>query len=219
MSRWLQLALGVTAVTAVALLCWGAFGLNQHLIVAIDHMNDAAVGVTQTVAKVNGKNGTVAEVDKLILASKSLLVHTDMVVAHEDRQLARYDAYVGQMADDVHSTMLTTQDTLKTTQGAVSTLTTDIQTANESIAALQPLLEASRHTLLDVDARVNDPNITATVTNIQGMTGAGVGILNDTHRVTQKLADDFTAQKPWYRRLGTDIEDIVKVFAGARLAR
>jgi len=219
MNRYFQLAITLTVVTAVGVGIWGAIGLNQHLIIAIDHMNDAAVGLNQTVAKVNGKNGTIAEVDKLILASKSLLVHTDMVVAHEDKQVSRYDGYVVKMTDDVHNTMLTTQDTLKTTQQAVSTVTTDLQTANESIAALQPVLEASRHTITDADMLISDPAIKGTLANVQGVTGAGVGILNDTHRVTQKLADDFTAKKPWYQRLGTDIEDVIKAFAGAKLAR
>jgi hypothetical protein len=171
------------------------WGLNRHLIQAIDHANDAAVCLNATLARVNGKYGTLTEVDKLVMASKSVLVHTDMVVAHEDRELVRYDGYVGQMALDVHATMETTRDTLKTTQGAITAVTVDAQTANESIAALQPLLQASTRTLDttnqtigDLDKRIADPNIAATVANVQGITFQANRVAKDAADVTDRLS-------------------------------
>ena len=195
MTRWLHLAITATAIIAVALCGYGMWGLNRHLIQAIDHANDAAVGMNATLARVNGKYGTLTEVDKLVMASKSVLVHTDLVVAHEDRELARYDGYVGQMASDVHATMETTRDTLKTTQGTVNALTVDAQTANESIAALKPLMEAStraldtgNQTIGDLDKRIADPNIAATVANVQGITFQANRVAKDAADVTDRLS-------------------------------
>ena len=195
MTRWFHLVITLTVIAAVGVTVWGCSGLTRHLIAAIDHANDAAVGLNATLARVNGKYGTLTEVDKLVMASKSVLVHTDLVVAHEDRQLARYDGYVGQMASDVHSTMETTRDTLKTTQGTVNALTVEAQTANESIAALKPLMEASTRTLNaanltigDLDNRIADPNIAATVANVQGITFQANRVAKDAADVTDRLS-------------------------------
>lgn len=135
--------------------------------------------------------GTLADVNQTLRTIRGTVGAIEAAANHEEKRITTLDAQEAQLTADAH--------------GA-------IQSTDESVQELQRVLVAVR-------TRIDDPNITATMRNLQGMTGAGVGILNDGHRVTEKIADDFTAKKPWYQQIWPEAKDILKVIAGVKLAR
>ena len=141
MNRTIANLLGIAEIAAIVLGIWGAFGTNQHLIVAVDHLNDSAVTVNRE------KTGTLAEVDKTILAVKSILVHGDMVIAHEDKQLGTLDGYTRNLDTELSGLASHADSTLDSLDGVSAGLTgtanaatVDLQAAQSSIAAFTPLL-------------------------------------------------------------------------------
>jgi len=80
------------------------------------------------------KNGTVAEVDKLILGLKSLTVHADLVARHEQQQLTTWDDHGEKLFNNVNSVVSDVRGTVKQ-----STLTlAEAQTAIQAVETVPP---------------------------------------------------------------------------------
>lgn len=198
-----RLPIYAVLLAALGLCGWGLSGLTRHAIIALDKWGNAAQGISETTAKLNGKYGTIAETDKLLMALKSTTVHADMVIAHEDRQLKSYDKVSQDILRDVDELARRGSETLAASTQAAQEATETIKTANRTIEAAQPLLEASTHTVNGVDLRIRDPKLDAILTHVESTTGHIDGVSGNFEKVTthfeQKI--DAPAKGKWYVRL------------------
>jgi hypothetical protein len=201
MHRWI---VTIAIVTALGLTVWGGFGLNAHLIAALDAWGGGAATLTKinttldTVNRPCGSGhpcGTLANADKAMVKVGDILVTSqrqekDVAVAAESNMAA-----VNQLAGHLDKTA----DALtETAQGASVAL----GTANSSIAALLPLESAYTATGQDLDAviRENSPSLHASLVNVAGMTDNGNGVLVDLRKMSDKAEHDLDAAKPWWER-------------------
>jgi hypothetical protein len=218
MNRYFQVTSVLCLALATGLGIYGGYGLNKHLIVALDKWGDAGTEAQQTLSKVNGPHGTLVELDKAILAAKSLEVHADIVVAHEDKQLSTLDGYTKDLATGLSELVVNGTQVLVTSNAAVMATTNAVNTANETIQKLQPAEANAATSIADFDALLKNPSIPDTINNVDRLslaTAQGTeqlsGILSDTHKMTTKLEHDVDDPKPWYAKvlpMGTDVAKI-----------
>lgn len=220
MDRVLSYTLSGCLVAVTAFGLWGASGLTKHAIVALDEWSSAGVQIQATLVKVNGPHGTLVELDKTILATKSLEVHADLILAHEEKQLGALDGYTQQLvtkfsdlADHGDKTLDAANNTLAATTIAVNSLDTSIQN-------LTPAETNAAASLADLDALLKNPQIPDTLNNIDRLTLATAvgteqlsGIAADTHKMTTKLEHDIDAPKPWYTKVLPFSTDAAGIFA------
>jgi hypothetical protein len=187
MARAIQIAtlvLVLTVTLAVGIGVWGCFGMASHLIAAADRVSDAT-------RQFSGMNGTIAETDKLLLALKSTTVHADMVIAHEDKQLAKYDGYarnldaeISRLAGHSDTTLNGVDRVLAATTGTANAATQAIGTAQSTIASAQPLLGQLTATAKDADIVISNPQIGLTLADIQKSMASTASVTADTAKVT-----------------------------------
>jgi len=220
--RW-AMGASLPHLIVLALAVYGAWGGWHHIIVAAD-------GVTATMAKVSGKNGTIAMADEDIGVMRSLLVHADLVARHEQQQLSIYDGYGAQLFADFHglagkgdTAVDAVTETANAAKGTLTQATTDLGTLNGSIAATKPLLEASAATIGkagvatdDLDTLIKRKAVGDLLDNLAGVTAHGNAIAGDFQQVADKAKADYLRKTPWYlqpvKRAG-DIMDISAAIA------
>ena len=202
--RW-AMGASLPHLIVLALAVYGAWGGWHHIIVAAD-------GVTATMAKVSGKNGTIAMADEDIGVMRSLLVHADLVARHEQQQLSIYDGYGAQLFADFHglagkgdTAVDAVTETANAAKGTLTQATTDLGTLNGSIAATKPLIEAGTTTISrvgvasdDLDALLKKRAIEELLDNLAGITHHGNAIAGDFQDVADKARADYLRPVKWY---------------------
>lgn len=184
MNRALQIAhlvLLIAATSLIGVAAWQGFLLAGDVRTTVASANAA-------LAHLNSSTGTIAETDKLLLALKSTTVHVDMAARHEDQQLGTLDTQERQVFADLHATMSTADTTLASLTETAQGVTGSIQTANATIAGLQPLEKAATQSVLHLDAVISDPAIPATLENAVKITSDAVRITTDAADEADKLA-------------------------------
>jgi len=148
-------------------------------------------GVQASLKTVNApKSGTFSMLDDTILQGRLTIDATNKVLIHEQNQLGTLDA-------DIENLSSHTDATLTALTGAANGLTTTATRASTAISGVQnhlnPVLDATTTALgsanerikglattqmeingaiADFDARLNDPNLTKTIANVQNVTGS-----------------------------------------------
>jgi hypothetical protein len=74
--------------------------------------------------------------------------------------------------------------------------------------ATQAPIAAFGQDAADLDALLKDEAIHRTLVNTADLTGNANGVVADGRKVADKLTEDFTAKKPWYKKIGPPIEDL-----------
>lgn len=195
MNRWFAIYVAVLLGVIVGLGVWGCFGLNHHLIVALDNSGG---GIAQTAAKLDGQFGTIAETDKLLLALKSTTVHGDMVIAHEQKQLSTLDAQELNIFQDLRANLSESQTALAnlgevatslrgTANAATGTLDEATSTFASVHAQVTPLMDAYTTTGKDLDAWLKDSSVRRTVNALADMSDSVAGISGDLHVYTHPI--------------------------------
>jgi hypothetical protein len=185
------IAVLLTSATLLGVAVWGCFGVTHHLIVAIDHAGDAAAGVTQTVAKLNGPHGTIAMADEDAGAAKSLIVHADMAARHEQQQLTTWDtrgdilfANINDGVTDLRGTINASTKTVDAGTALVLELRKTAQAVNDPKKGLPPILAETGASVKDAHTAL--PQLTRAITatadtaeNTRGITEHVDGITGD----------------------------------------
>jgi len=189
---------------------YGGFGLNQHIIQAVDTYAD-------TGRKLNGKNGTIAELDKLILATKSLEVHADIALAHEDKQLTTLDSQEQQLFADLHQTTLSLQSTADASTGTIKNVgimalsaSDTLRTTNDTIGALRQPINDSGATIRRVNVLLDSPDLVETLHNVKSMTASGNRIGKDAADVADRYA--HPPRQHWYVKMWDHVLDAGKLY-------
>lgn len=178
---------------ALGLAAWGCAGLTRHAIVAVDQVGDAAKGISQTAALLNGKHGTIAMANEDVGAAKSLIVHGDLVARHEQQQLTTWDVRGTELFNNVNGAVTDLRGTVTASTGLVQEATKTAQTLNDPKTGIGVTLAETNKTI---------PEIHRTAT-------AAANTLENTAQVTKdgaKVADhleqtiDHPKKSPWYIR-------------------
>lgn len=207
MYRFVHITLLVLLLSIAGLGVWGACGLTKHLISAIDNWGQIPEGINATLSRVNGPHGTIVELDKTILAAKSLEVHTDMVVAHEEKQLAKLDQQERALFADIHDTL----SGVNTLSGNLSNTAIEFTVlegqANQTLQTWVPLANEGTQVLTTFNGRLSDPKIDALLTSFRDIADSGKGIMADGKTVADYGTKQLTTPKTWVQKLETRAGD------------
>jgi len=194
----------------LGLAVWGCFGLTHHAIVAIDKIGDAGVQLgragdtmTAAAARINGKHGTIAMLDEDLGATKSLIVHADLVARHEQQQLSKWDARGAELYANVNGSVTDLRSTI-TKAGATE------DAATRFVDTLRAAAADKTNGLGAVLANVNGG-----VADVRSMAGDGrritkatagamehvEAITADGHKVADHYEKAIDTKSPWYMRV------------------
>jgi hypothetical protein len=168
MTRLTQIAHLLTLLAIIVFLAVIGYRVNRVLAgmsVATNQLNVALRKVNQP------KTGTLAEIDKTVLAAKSTLVHIDTAAEHEDHNLGTLDRQEAILFAKTGGALDSFTGTANAATQSLHGASLMFSTANDSIAAFKPLLEASTRTVDDADRFINQPALTATVENFRVTSG------------------------------------------------
>jgi hypothetical protein len=158
--------------------------------------------------------GTLADLNRTFATVRGAVGTVETAGRHYDKQLSTLDKQEATLFQDIHGTA-------KDARGAIADVRTTVNTANNALGHVAPVLDGTTTALAsvqsDTDAlhtRLTDPRIdslmdslNSTGRNVEGMTGSGAGILDDGH----KLADHYEKMidnpklSPWYVRWLPDV--------------
>lgn len=214
MIRAIRIALCALILTATGAILFLAVDAHRLLV-------NADGGVTESRAvlrRVNGPTGPITETDKLLLALKSTTVHADMVIAHEDHNLAAYDRNLHSLVVRGADISGRIADLVGAATDTAHSASATLQTANRTIEDFQPLLaslnataQASTRTIDSVDARIRDPRLDAIMQHIEGVSASADGIVGDGRKVADKVTTDYLKPVPWWKwplQRGGELMDI-----------
>ena len=114
MNKYLLNTIGVAVLALVATTTWAVWewgGVGQTTKTSSPVLIQKMDKILDRVGE--PKNGTIAEVDKLILGVKSLVVHADLVARHEQQQLSAWDERGAELFRNVDGAVTDARATVK----------------------------------------------------------------------------------------------------------
>jgi len=167
MNKHLLNLIGIAILALVATSTWAAWewgGVGQTT-------KTSAPALVQKMDKIldrvgEPKNGTIAEVDKMILGVKSLIVHTDLVARHEEQQLTLWDTRGTLLFDNVN--------------GGVSDIRGTIKQSTATLAEAQKAVAEVETVPSHINGVADQVKISLTPlpATLQGLTNASLGFAN-----------------------------------------
>src|SRR5271166_4668360 len=131
MNKYLQIALGLAALTVAGSSCFVAWHLSRALDAWGAGGSQTFIGLNTTLQRLNGPHGTLTMADEDIGALKSMLVHFDLVARHEQQQLVTYDGYAAQLVSHLNGTLDAAQRAAGSVSGTAQAATAALGTAND----------------------------------------------------------------------------------------
>ena len=200
--KWYYASL-VTALCALSV--WGCFGLNHHLILALDAWGNSAPNLTATVGKVNqaldtvnrpcghGKPcGLLANANKTVIKVGDAIVTTQLQErAITPHTLAAMDSFKT-AADRLSGTADAGTDSLKA-------LTATLGTAQTTIQSLQGPIQGLSVSENNFNALLRNSAITRTLDNVAGVTGNMDDTSRDLKKVADRMTTDYLKPVPWWK--------------------
>jgi hypothetical protein len=219
MSRILQFALATAAISVTAF-----FGLGTYLLWESRSIPLRMNGVLARAEGVESKaNATLINLDKGTAAWASSSAGQAQAVQNVMTDLRGTISSINQTltslqmdANAIQGTVSSAQGTADAAKHTLDALTVSIQTANDTIAAGKPLLEAYTRSGDDLDALLHDEAIHRTLSSTADTMTDLHSIIYDGSRVTHKMTEDFLRPVPWWKlpvkRVG-QLWDISAAFA------
>ncbi len=225
MRRLDVLAMACTCLRGLllALLCAGVIVCTLAVRAVLLKVSSAADEALAIERRINGQNGTIAEVDKLLLAARSTTVHVDIAARHEDRQLGKLDEQETQLFRDLHGVALRagrdeealggTLEALRGNLDAMQPIEKDAHAAMAQVPAVERAaeltLDRSSQVASELHRVLSDPEIHATAAQLSSASASAAGILAD----GKKVADRFSSppKKHWYQKILTALETSGKI--------
>ena len=215
MPRWLKITWVCTATALLGLAVWGCCGLTAHIIIAVDHLGDAGTGLAQTAAKLNGKHGTIAMLNEDVGASKSLIIHADLVARHEHQSLSTWDQRGSALFNNVDGAVTDLRGTFNATAGTATAATELIAESTDTVRILNDPRKGLPATLNNANGVANDlraltPELQRTATASANTMEHVNGIAADGQKVATHYEQiiDNSKKYPWYLRM---LPSIVRV--------
>ena len=122
--------LSITAAIAV-------HTLEKHASATLMSVDDTVGKVNKTLDTVNGKDGTIAQVDKLLTDGRLTIAHADRTLTAQQASIASFDVEIQQSLENLNYVLHTTNDTEAALGAQAGTL---LSATTETVKAAQPLL-------------------------------------------------------------------------------
>lgn len=217
MIRATSAALFLFLVSATGAVCWLAYDAHKLLT----HLDGVAVRAEGIETKANA---TLVNLDKgtAVWAASA----KDQAGAVQDLatdahgtlgQVNTLALSMNQSAIDLHTNLTALHKTVDAATDLTVALTTDARTANSTIAAGKPLLEASTLAVQHFDAVVQSPDLSRALSHANGMTESGDAILADFRKVADKETADWLKPVPWWKKPIAKTGQLIDI--GAAVAR
>jgi hypothetical protein len=138
--------------------------LTTHVCIAVDRFADAGTSIKQTADHLNAKHGTIAMLDEDAGATKSLIIHADLVARHEQQSMTTWDADASTLFGNVNGGVTNLRGTINATTTALNGVP-PVLTA--TTAAVKSMNAAAGH----LDVLISDPHIAGTVAHVDAAAG------------------------------------------------
>ena len=239
--RPLPITIGVVSTVLLGVTVWGAIGLTNHIIVAVDKWGNSAPDLKPTLATLNRpcgiRNvkssanystfysegslmpcGTLAEVATSVVKAGDAVVQTQLVeratTPHVTSAMDQFGAAAVHLSGTADNLSITAQSLTGTADAATGTLTAATDTLGEgkrTIAAAQPLLAAYTQSGNDMDALLKRKAIGDLLDNLAGVTAHGNAIAGDFQQVADKARADYLRPVPWYMQPLKKSSDVLDI--------
>ena len=201
MNRTLQTILAICLLIATGFLSWALYQVGvaaKSIPVTESKILDSVTAVTK---RISGQDGTLAELDKSILAAKSVLVHIDLVAAHEDRQIPRYDAYAQQTVSDIHGMTQAFTGTANAATETAHSASSTFQAASDALKPVPALLASGTDAENSFNVLLKRKALADAIDNVDRITGTSEDMLMVADQVERKATASYLhpSKNPWAR--------------------
>ena len=214
--RPLPTAITIASAALLGLAVWGCFGLNHHLIVALDKWGNAAPDLKPTLDAISGPRGTLHEVNKAAVKIGDAIVQTQLVERATTPHVTTAMDQFGAAAVHLSGTADALSKTASAGAQTLNALTVDEIALKQPIESANYVILKAGNSVDDFDALLKRKAIGDVLDNLAGATGQGNAILGDFRQVADKARADYLKPVPWYmqpiHRAG-DIMDISAAIA------
>ena len=214
--RPLPIAIAIASAALLGLAVWGCFGLNRHLIVALDKWGNAAPDLKPTLEAISGPRGTLHEVNKAAVKIGDAIVQTQLVERATTPHVTTAMDQFGAAAVHLSGTADALSKTASAGAQTLNALTVDEIALKQPIESANYVILKAGNSVDDFDALLKRKAIGDVLDNLAGATGQGNAILGDFRQVADKARADYLKPVPWYmqpiHRAG-DIMDISAAIA------
>ena len=214
--RPLPTAITIASAALLGLAVWGCFGLNHHLIVALDKWGNAAPDLKPTLDAISGPRGTLHEVNKAAVKIGDAIVQTQLVERATTPHVTTAMDQFGAAAVHLSGTADALSKTASAGAQTLNALTVDEIALKQPIESANYVILKAGNSVDDFDALLKRKAIGDVLDNLAGATGQGNAILGDFRQVADKARADYRTPVPWYmqpiHRAG-DIMDISAAIA------
>ena len=214
--RPLPIAIAIASAALLGLAVWGCFGLNHHLIVALDKWGNAAPDLKPTLEAISGPRGTLHEVNKAAVKIGDAIVQTQLVERATTPHVTTAMDQFGAAAVHLSGTADALSKTASAGAQTLNALTVDEIALKQPIESANYVILKAGNSVDDFDALLKRKAIGDVLDNLAGATGQGNAILGDFRQVADKARADYLKPVPWYmqpiHRAG-DIMDISAAIA------
>jgi hypothetical protein len=131
--------------------------------------------------------GTLCDVNKAVEKISDVTVATQQQVQLTGKLVNSASTTMQSVATDFHSEMEVAENTTKSVGDLADQGTTDLKTADTTLAAIQPPLNSFNTLELHLDALFQNPAILTTMTNVATMTTTGTHMLTTLDLVENKI--------------------------------
>jgi len=195
--RKLLIAKQIIEILAIIFLCAGLFFIGAHLNNTLTLLDIDAIDIDTSFSIINNpKNGTLAAIDKLIYTTKSVLVHSDMILGHEEKQLTTLDKQTAQLFNDFHNFTLGLSDTLVSVNNVADSVKTSVDTTTLSLQEMPNTILKIKELVVDIDNRVNDPAVNKLMNSLAETSTQIEGTATNVNKVTTHLEQVIDNPKP-----------------------
>ena len=237
--RPLPITIGVVSTVLLGVTVWGAIGLTNHIIVAVDKWGNSAPDLKPTLATLNRpcgiRNvkssanystfysegslmpcGTLAEVATSVVKAGDAVVQTQLVERATTPHVTAAMDQFGAAAVHLSGTADALSKTASAGAQTLNALTVDEIALKQPIESANYVILKAGNSVDDFDALLKRKAIGDVLDNLAGATGQGNAILGDFRQVADKARADYLKPVPWYmqpiHRAG-DIMDISAAIA------
>lgn len=176
-----------SALVAVTVLCLTvAYTVNtigKHASQTLMTVDDAVVKVNTTLDKVNGKNGTVEQLNTALNDVRRIVAHSDRLLTKQEQSVDKWNSQIGDTLTNLNETLIsvkTTSDVTAASEVRVTAATT------QAIQGVQPVL--SNAVELEKAANVTLVESTkttqATTELILSLKATAVDLQDEVHKLT-----------------------------------
>lgn len=148
--------------------------LEKHVSSVTMNVGDTITKVNSTLDRVNGKNGTIDQLDKALRDTRLIVAHSDRLLTQQQKSLVMLNAQVGATVANLNEVLASVKETSNITarseqdfaEGTVEALKGIPPVLSSANIELQQLTLATEQ----LNKLVSDPNLVATEANVAGVT-------------------------------------------------